>query len=118
MIEYQTLAHLPIAHIASIFGYLIAPFYSAGAVYCMRKLEWKAFPRYIKELKITALYTVPSIYLRIAKSPNITDLLETLEAAVTGTALMDVELQMAANAKLGEGKNILARHGVWGRQQG
>ena len=107
MIEYQTLAH-----IASVFGYLIAPFYSAGAVYCMRKLEWKAFPRYIKELKITALYTVPSIYLRIAKSPNITDLFETLEGAVTGTALMDVELQMAANAKLGEGENILARHGV------
>ena len=39
MIEYQTLAHLPIAHIASVFGCLIAPFYSAGAVYGTRKFE-------------------------------------------------------------------------------
>lgn len=39
MIEYRTLVHLPVAHIAGVFGYLIAPFYSAGTVYCMRKFE-------------------------------------------------------------------------------
>ena len=112
MIEYQTLHHLPIAHIAGVFSYLIAPSYSAGTVYCMQKFEWKAFLRHMKELKITALYTVPSIYLRIAKSPDVADQFETLKAAVTSTAPMDTELQMTANAKLGKGKHILARHGV------
>lgn len=66
----------------------------------------------MKKLKITALYIVPSVYLRIAKSPDVTDQFETLKAAVTGTAPMDAELQMATNAKLGKGKHILTRHGV------
>lgn len=108
----RTLAHLPIAHIAGVFGYLIAPFFAGGNVYWMPKFEWKAFLRYMKELKITSIYTVPSIYLRMAKSPDVTDQFETLEAAITGAAPMDAELQMAANAKIGKGKTYIAQ--TWG----
>lgn len=112
LIEYRTLAHLSVAHIAGVFAYLIAPFYSAGAVYCMRKFEWKSFQRHMKELEITALYTVPSIYLRIAKPPDVTGQFETLEVAVTGAAPMDAELQMAVNAKLGKGRTYISQ--TWG----
>jgi 4-coumarate--CoA ligase len=101
--EMKTLAHLPIAHIAGVLGYLTGPLLVGGTVYWLRKFQWDDFLKYSKKYKITALYTVPSIYLRIAKSPEVTDHFQYVEAASTGAALMDEELQKAANAKLGRG---------------
>jgi 4-coumarate--CoA ligase len=86
--EYRTLAHLPISHIAGLFGYFIAPIYAAGTVIWMR------------QYKITAFYTVPSIWLRIAKSKEITDHLKYVEGAATGAAPMDGVLQTAASGRL------------------
>jgi 4-coumarate--CoA ligase len=101
--ELRTIAHLPIAHIAGILGYLIGPLLGGGTIYWMRKFEWRSFIEFSKKYKITALYTVPSIYLRIAKSAEVTDHFRYVEAASTGAALMDEDLQKAANAKLGNG---------------
>ncbi|KAF1966100.1 acetyl-CoA synthetase-like protein [Bimuria novae-zelandiae CBS 107.79] len=101
---YRTLAHVPIAHIAGVHGYLIAPMFSNGAVYWMDKFEWKKFLQYFKDLQITAFWTVPSIFLRIAKDPAVTDQFDSVENAMTGAAPMDKELQNAANAKIGKGK--------------
>lgn len=101
---YRTLAHVPIAHIAGVQGYLVAPMFSNGAVYWMDKFVWSKFLQYFKELKITAFWTVPSIYLRIAKDPAVTDQFDHVEAAMTGAAPMDKELQNAANARIGKGK--------------
>jgi 4-coumarate--CoA ligase len=78
----------------------------------MRKFEWKAFLEYNKRYRITALYTVPSIFLRIAKSPDVTDQFRTLEMASTGAATMDAELQNAANARLGTGNTYIGQ--TWG----
>ena len=100
----RTLAHVPIAHIAGVHGYLIAPMFSNGAVYWMEKFVWKDFLRYFKQYKITGFWTVPSIYLRIAKDPAVTDQFDHVETALTGAAPMDKELQNAANAKIGKGK--------------
>jgi 4-coumarate--CoA ligase len=33
---FRTLAHLPIAHIAGVFGYLVSPMFNGGAVYWVR----------------------------------------------------------------------------------
>jgi acyl-CoA synthetase (AMP-forming)/AMP-acid ligase II len=57
----------------------------------------------MKDLKITMIYTLPSIFLRIAKSADVTDQFRTVQTAITGAAPMDSELQQAANAKLGMG---------------
>lgn len=103
MPEMRALAHLPIAHIAGVLGYLAAPVLSGATVYWMRKFEWKAFLAYSKQYRVTSMYTVPSIFLRIAKSPDVTDHFKYIEAASTGAALMDEDLQKAANAKLGTG---------------
>lgn len=103
MPEMRALAHLPIAHIAGVIGYLAAPVLAGATVYWMRKFEWKVFLEYNKKYKITSMYTVPSIFLRIAKSPDVTDHFEYVEAASTGAALMDEDLQRAANKKLGKG---------------
>jgi 4-coumarate--CoA ligase len=153
---FRTLAHLPIAHIAGVFGYLISPMFSGGAVYCkfkilflrplesclasrcciasgspitdsfpsiqntltvllllgMVKFTWSPFLRYMKQLQITGFYTVPSIFLRIAKSQDVTDQFDTVETAITGAAPMDAELQQAANARLGKGKTRISQ--TWG----
>jgi 4-coumarate--CoA ligase len=109
---FRTLAHLPIAHIAGVFGYLISPMFSGGAVYWMDKFSWTPFLGYMKKLQITGFYTVPSIFLRIAKSADVTDQFDTVETAITGAAPMDAELQQAANARLGKGKTRISQ--TWG----
>jgi 4-coumarate--CoA ligase len=109
---FRTLAHLPIAHIAGVFGYFVSPMFNGGAVYWMDKFTWKPFLQYMKELQITGFYTVPSIFLRIAKSQDVTDQFDTVETAITGAAPMDAELQQAANARLGKGKTRISQ--TWG----
>jgi acyl-CoA synthetase (AMP-forming)/AMP-acid ligase II len=109
---YRTLAHLPISHIAGLFGYLVAPFYSGGLVVWMRKYEWSQMLKFVKEYEVTAFYTVPSIYLRISKSPDVKDHFKSVDAASTGAAPMDEDLQKAANSKLGEGETLIGQ--TWG----
>ncbi|KAF2177200.1 4-coumarate-CoA ligase-like protein [Zopfia rhizophila CBS 207.26] len=99
--EYRTLAHLPIAHIAGIQGYLINPFYMGGPVYWMPRFSFPEFLACNKKYRIT-FFTVPPIYLLIAKSPEVTDQFKTLEIAVSGAAPLGRELQHAASAKLGK----------------
>lgn len=103
--ELTTLAHLPISHIAGLFGYLIAPIYSGGTVYWMARYEWNTLLKHLKEYKPTSFYTVPSIWLRISKSQEITDHFQNAEAVSTGAAPMDGNLQKAANARVGDGKS-------------
>ncbi len=110
--ELRSLAHLPVAHIAGVLGYFVSPVWTGCTLYWMRKFEWKSFLKYNKEYRITIFYTVPSIYLRIAKSPDVTDQFKTLEIAVTGAASMDAELQNSANAKLGKGTTYISQ--TWG----
>lgn len=109
---YRTLAHLPISHIAGLFGYLVIPFYSGGLVIWMRRYEWKKLLQFAKEFQITAFYTVPSIYLRLSKSPEVTDQFRLVAGAATGAAPMDGDLQTAANAKLGQGETFIGQ--TWG----
>jgi 4-coumarate--CoA ligase len=98
---YRSLAHLPAAHIAGVGGYLIGPSFSGGTVFWMKKYNWDDFLRYNKTLKITAVYTVPSIILRITKDPRVTDHFKTMYYAAGGAAPFDGNLQKAANKKLG-----------------
>jgi acyl-CoA synthetase (AMP-forming)/AMP-acid ligase II len=99
--DYRTLAHLPTAHIAGIQGYLINPLYMGGPVYWMPKFSWPEFLAYNKKYRITFFFTVPPIYLLIAKSPEVTDQFATLKVAISGAAPLGKDLQHAASAKLG-----------------
>lgn len=67
----------------------------------MRQYNWPDLLRYAKQFKITAFYTVPSIYLRMSKAPEVTGQFSWLAGAVTGAAPMDGKLQQSANKKLG-----------------
>lgn len=112
-VEYKTLAHLPTSHIAGLFGYFVGPTYAGGTVFWMRKYNWQDLLKYAKQYKITVFYTVPSIYLRISKSPEVTDQFSNLAGAATGAAPMDGHLQKTANQKLGEGKEQMLGQ-TWG----
>lgn len=112
-IELTTLAHLPISHIAGLFGYLVGPIYSGVTVIWMRKYNWTDLLTHLKRYKITSFYTVPSIWLRISKSPEITDHLSSLEAAATGSAPMDSTLQQASNKRIAGGTKTFIGQ-TWG----
>lgn len=110
--EYRTLAHLPAAHIAGVQGYFVNPFYMGGPVFWMPKFDWPGFLDYNKRYRITFFFSVPPIYLLIAKSPLVTDQFDTLEVAVSGAASMGKELQIASSSKLGKGKTFISQ--TWG----
>lgn len=97
----RTIAHLPAAHIAGVAGYFVSPVYSGGECYWMKKYEWKKFLQYNKEHKITAFFTVPAIWARIAKSPDVQDHFDTLEGGAGGAAPMDAALQQSAGQRSG-----------------
>jgi 4-coumarate--CoA ligase len=98
--EYRTLAHLPAAHIAGCQGYFVNPAVAGGPTYWMPKFDFPKFLEYNKTFRITTFFTVPPIYLLIAKSPLVTDQFKTLVHAITGAAPMGAELMAQAEAKL------------------
>jgi 4-coumarate--CoA ligase len=99
----RSLAHLPAAHIAGTFGYLIGPIFGGSTVFWMRKYNWPDFLRLAGERRITTIYTVPSIYLRMAKDPAVKDQFKYLYSATAGAAPIDAPLQAAAGKKTGSG---------------
>lgn len=112
--QHSTLAHLPISHIAGLLGYLVGPMYAGATVIWMRKYIWNDLVKYLKQYKITTWYTVPSIWLRISKSDEITrEDLSALEAVSTGAAPMDGVLMKNVNRKVGTGKEKLIGQ-TWG----
>lgn len=99
--EYRTLAHLPAAHIAGLQGYLINPAIAGGPAYWMPKFDFPSFLENCKRHRITSFFTVPPIYLLIAKSPLVTDQFKHMQHAISGAAPMGKELQLAVQKNLG-----------------
>jgi len=98
---YRTIAHLPAAHIAGCQGYFVNPAIAGGPVYWMPKFDFVKFLEYNRKFEIEYFFTVPPIYLLIAKSALVTDQFRSLIRAVTGAAPMGPELQALAEQKLG-----------------
>ncbi|KZL87453.1 amp-binding enzyme [Colletotrichum incanum] len=111
-IEFITLAHLPAAHISGLQAYIINQTFLGGIVYWMKKFNFVEFIEYAKKYKITAFFSVPPIYLMIAKSPLVKDHFDSVEFALTGAAALGRETQAEAQKKMGKGKAILGQ--TWG----
>lgn len=94
-------AKLTAAHIAGVQGYFVNNVVSGGPVYWMKKFDFLQFLEYNKKFRITYFFTVPPIYLLIAKSPLVTDHFKSLWHAVSGAAPMGKDLQQLAARKLG-----------------
>ena len=78
----------------------------------MPKFDFLKFLEYNKKYRITFFFTVPPIYLLIAKMPIVKDHFDSLEIAISGAAPLGKELQIAASAKLGKGRAFISQ--TWG----
>lgn len=101
---FTTIAHLPMAHIGGITWSSLIPFYMGGTAYWVDKYDFDSFIEYHRRYSLTTQWTVPPIWLAIAKSPKVTDHFDTLQLACTGAAPMGAELTKEAARKLGKGK--------------
>ncbi|KAM7218320.1 putative 4-coumarate--CoA ligase [Rhypophila decipiens] len=110
--KFRTIAHLPAAHIAGIQGYFINQFYLGGTTYWMTRFDFPQFLEYSKKYQMTQFFSVPPIFLAIAKSPMVTDHFDSVDFAISGAAPMGKDLQTAARQKLGRGKASLSQ--TWG----
>ncbi|KAH6889259.1 hypothetical protein B0T10DRAFT_440925 [Thelonectria olida] len=107
----RTLGHLPTAHIAGVQGYFINPFFEGGIVYWMPKFNFDDFLRYCDELQITSFFTVPPIYMAIAKHPAVKNQFRFMRNASSGAAPLVHDLQKAATEKMNFPSEVSQ---VWG----
>lgn len=110
--ECRTLAHVPAAHIAGIQGYFVNITYRGGTTYWMARFDFPKFVAYIKKYQITFFFSVPPIWLAIAKHPDVANYLATVTDGSSGAAPLGAQLQTDAEAKLANGSGILTQ--VWG----
>ncbi|TDZ37478.1 putative acyl-coenzyme A synthetase [Colletotrichum spinosum] len=110
--KYVTVAHLPAAHISGLQAYIVNQTYMGGVVYWMKKFEFGAFLEHSRRYGMTAFFSVPPIYLMIAKSALVTDHFDSVEFALTGAAALGRETQAEAQKKLGRGRAVLGQ--TWG----
>ena len=109
---FATIAHLPMANIAGISLYATNPFYMGGTTYWMKEYDFDSFIEYHKRYRPAYQFSVPPIWLRIAKSDKVTDHFDSLQVAVTGSAPIGYETIKELRKKLGYGKAHIAQ--TWG----
>ncbi|KAI0202348.1 hypothetical protein F4808DRAFT_449741 [Astrocystis sublimbata] len=107
-----TLAHLPPAHVAGVQVYFVNCCYMGGTCYWMQRFDFAKFCQYAKKHKVTNMFSVPPIYLLIAKSPAVKDHFDTWVDAITGAAPMGKDQQVAVGKKLGRGTTLVRQ--TWG----
>lgn len=110
--KFSTIGHLPMANVAGVSLYSCNPFYLGGTVYWMESFDFDRFLDYQRQFKPSYQFSVPPIWLRIAKSPKVTDQFDFLQVAVTGSAPIGKETMQEARQKLGKGKAFLSQ--TWG----
>ena len=109
---FDTIAHLPMANIAGIDLYSVNPFYMGGSTYWMEKYDFDSFIEYHRRYRPAYQFSVPPIWLRIAKSDKVTDQFDALQIACTGSAPIGYATAMGVKAKLGKGKAYITQ--TWG----
>jgi 4-coumarate--CoA ligase len=90
--ELRTLAHLPTAHVSGVQGYFMNAFYDGGIVYWMSSFDFGAFLKYNVQHNITTFFSLPKIYLGLAKHPAVTDQLKSLRIAYSGATPLNKEV--------------------------
>ena len=81
-------------------------------MYWMPKFDFADFLAYHRKFRLTWLFSVPPIYLLIAKSSAVTDHFDSIAVAVSAAAPLGRDLQFLASKKLGKGKILISQ--VWG----
>ncbi|CAK1365725.1 unnamed protein product [Cercospora beticola] len=106
--RFDTIAHLPMG-IAGIDMYSTNPFYMGGTTYWMPKYEFNAFIEYHRRYRPGFQFTVPPVWLRIAKSAEVTDHFDGLRVATTGSAPLGYATAQQVRQKLGRGNALMTQ---------
>lgn len=109
---FSTIAHLPMAHIAGIDMYSTNPFYMGGTTYWMKNFDFDSFIEYHRRYRPSFQFSVPPIWLQVAKSAKVTDHFDGIEVAQSGAAPLGPEVAFEVRKKLGRGKVWLIQ--TWG----
>lgn len=109
---FSTIAHLPMAHIAGIDMYSTNPLYMGGTTYWMKNFDFDLFIEYHRRYRPTFQFSVPPIWLMVAKSPKVTDHFDGIEVAQSGAAPLGPEVALEVRKKLRKGKVWLIQ--TWG----
>ena len=109
---FNTISHLPMASIAGIDLYSINPFYMGGTTYWMEKYTFDSFIEYHRQYRPAYQFSVPPIWLQIAKSSKVTDHFDALQVAVTGSAPIGWSAAKEVRAKIGKGNALFTQ--TWG----
>lgn len=114
--ELRTLAHLPTAHISGVQGYFVNAFYDGGIVYWMPSFDFAAFLKYNVQHQITIFFSLPKIYLGLARHPAVTDQLKSLRIAYSGATPLNKEVYHCAKfGGVGEDRTLLSQ--TWGASE-
>ncbi|ATY64877.1 4-coumarate-ligase 2a [Cordyceps militaris] len=96
----RTLAHLPAAHIAGVVNYFAAQAVAGATTYWMPKFDFAAFVEHVQQLRVNTFFTVPPIYLALAKHPAVKEQFFHVKQATVGAAPVSAELRTEANRKM------------------
>ncbi|KAI5250695.1 acetyl-CoA synthetase-like protein [Aureobasidium subglaciale] len=114
--ELRTLAHLPTAHISGVQGYFVNAFYDGGIVYWMPSFDFGAFLKYNVQYSITTFFSLPKIYLGLARHPAVTGQLKSLRIAYSGATPLNKEVYHCAKFGVdGEERTLLSQ--TWGASE-
>lgn len=114
--ELRTLAHLPTAHISGVQGYFANAFYDGGIVYWMPSFDFAAFLKYNVQHRITTFFSLPKIYLGLARHPTVTDQLRLLRIAYSGATPLNREVYHCTKFG-GEGEDRTLLSQTWGASE-
>jgi 4-coumarate--CoA ligase len=114
--ELRTLAHLPTAHVSGVQGYFVNAFYDGGLVYWMSSFDFGAFLKYNVQHKITTFFSLPKIYLGMAKHPAVTDQLKSLRIAYSGATPLSKDVYYCTKFG-GEGEDRTLLSQTWGASE-
>ncbi|TQV98408.1 4-coumarate-CoA ligase 2a [Cordyceps javanica] len=109
----RTLAHLPAAHIAGVVNYFVSQAVHGATTYWMPKFDFGEFVKHVDELKVNTFFSVPPIYLAIAKHPAVKEQFSHVKQATVGAAPVSAELRTEANKKMPS--LVIAQ--VWGMSE-
>lgn len=114
--EIRTLAHVPTAHVSGVQGYFVNAFYDGGIVYWMPVFDFGAFLKNNAQHKITTFFTLPKIYLGLARHPAVTDQLRSLRIAYSGATPLNKEVYHCTRfGGVGEERTLLSQ--TWGASE-
>lgn len=98
--RFNTICHLPMANIAGIALYCCNPLYMGGSTYWMEKYDFDSLIAYHRKYRPDYQFSVPPVWLRIAKSDKITDHFDGLQIACTGSAPIGYATMKELQSKL------------------